>query len=150
MADRSYIPENDAARERLRVLVSRLSDEEMGRPLGDGWTVAAGLCHLAFWDRLWLGKFEEWDRAGAVPMPTPWPAPIDADRINGAMLPWWLTVSFDRVRQEAVAAAEAVDRRVATVSDAVVEQILAARSRTIIRAVHRREHLDQIERALGR
>jgi len=116
----------------------------MARPLTDAWTVAAGLCHLAFWDRLWLGKFDEWNRAGAVALPDR----PDADRINDAMLAWWLAVSHDQARSEVVAAAEAIDSRVETVSDAVVDQILAVRPRTIVRAVHRREHLDQIEHVL--
>ncbi|HEV8633862.1 MAG TPA: DinB family protein [Chloroflexota bacterium] len=148
MADRSYMAKNGAARDRLEAVVSRLTDGEMARPLGNGWTVAAGLCHLAFWDRLWLDKFEEWDRAGAVTMP-----PLDAASVhatNDAMLPWWLSVSFDQVRREVVAAAEAIDRRLETVSDPVVDQILALRPRTIIRAVHRQEHLDEITQAVRR
>jgi hypothetical protein len=146
MAARHFVGENIAERQRLHALVARLTDVDMGRPLGDGWTVAAGLCHLAFWDRLcWLGKFDEWDRAGAVALSR---LP-DADRINDAMLPWWLAVSYDQTRHEVVAADEAIDSRVETVADAVVEQILALRPRTIVRAVHRREHLDQIERLLG-
>jgi hypothetical protein len=91
------------------------------------------------------GKFDEWDRAGAVALS----GLPEADRINDAMLPWWLAVSCDQTRHEAVAAAEAIDSRVETVSDAVVEQILALRPRTIVCAVHRREHLDQIEHVLG-
>jgi hypothetical protein len=39
------------ARQRLQVLVARLDDAELAYPLGDEWTVAAVLAHLAFWDR---------------------------------------------------------------------------------------------------
>jgi hypothetical protein len=81
-------------------------------------------------------------------MPPAQGAPIHA--INDAMLAWWLSISFDQVRRESVAAADAVDRRLETVADPVVDQILALRPRTIIRAVHRQEHLDEIAQALGR
>jgi len=82
-------------------------------------------------------------------MTGPFPPGVDANKINDAMAPWWLGVSYDQVRREVVAAAKAVDARVATVSDAVVEQILAERPRTIQRAVHRNEHLDHIQKSLA-
>jgi len=47
----SYLVENDRERARLKSFVVRLTDEELGRSLGDGWTVAAALMHLVFWDR---------------------------------------------------------------------------------------------------
>lgn len=48
--DRSHIAANDAERERLRSLVSRMSDADLRRPMPDGWTVAAVLAHVGFWD----------------------------------------------------------------------------------------------------
>jgi hypothetical protein len=48
-----------------------------------------------------------------------------------------------------VAAAEAVDRKAETLPAPIVEAILAVRPRTLTRAIHRRQHLDQIERALA-
>jgi len=93
MADRSYVANNDSARTRLAAMVSRLTDEELARPLEHGWTIAAGLCHLAFWDRRWLDKFEEWDRAGVVTMP---PLTLDGvNAVNDALLSWWLSMSMD-------------------------------------------------------
>ncbi len=51
-------------------------------------------------------------------------------------------------RHEVVAAAEAVDRKAETLPAPIIEAIMAARPRSLTRAVHRRQHLDQIERAL--
>ena len=48
--DRSHEAENDAERERLRSLVTRSSDEALSRPMPAGWTVAAVLAHIGFWD----------------------------------------------------------------------------------------------------
>jgi uncharacterized damage-inducible protein DinB len=150
MVDRSFARENQAERERLQSLVENLSDADMARPLGGGWTVSAQLAHLAFWDRLWLEKFEEWERTGIVRIPLegyhrgPGPA-TQVDAVNNAMLPWWLAMEFDEVRHEVVAAAEAIDRRIETLSDPELEQLLTMRPRTATRAVHRREHLSGIE-----
>jgi Mycothiol maleylpyruvate isomerase N-terminal domain len=144
--DQSYIAENNAERARLQALVARLTDADMARPMSEEWTIGVGLLHLAFWDRLSLSKFEEWERTGKVDIP---PMRDMVDRINDAMLPWWRTVAPAQARHEVVAAAEAVDRKAETLPAPIIEAILAARPRSLTRAVHRRQHLDQIERTLG-
>lgn len=146
--NRSYVAENQAGRQRLKALVARLSDADMARRLGQHWTVSVGLVHLAFWDRLWLAKFEEWERTGVVEMP-----PVNTGgnpaAINDAMLSWWRTISPSQVRYEVIAAAEAVDSKAERLPQSIVEAILAVRPRTLIRGIHRREHLDEIERGLA-
>jgi hypothetical protein len=103
--------------------------------------------HLAFWDGLSLSKFEEWERTGVVELPS---VRDMVDGINRAMLPWWRTISPIQVRHAVVEAAEAVDRKAEALPAPIVEAILAARPRSLVRAHHRRQHLDQIERALSR
>jgi uncharacterized damage-inducible protein DinB len=147
MPNRSFLAENRQERERIQSLVERLTDVDMARPLSGGWTVSAALSHLAFTDRLWLEKFGEWERTGTVRLPDidqrRWDAMIDA------LLPWWLARDFVESRREVVAAAEAVDQKIETLSDIVLEQILALRPRTAIRAMHRRAHLAEIESILN-
>jgi Mycothiol maleylpyruvate isomerase N-terminal domain len=144
--DQFYIAEHNAERARLQALVARLTDADMARPMSEEWTVGIGLLHLAFWDRLSLSKFEEWERTGEVQIP---PMREMVDGINNAMLPWWRTVAPAQVRHEVIAAAEAVDRKAETLPAPIIETILAARPRSLTRAVHRRQHLDQIERTLA-
>ena len=71
------------------------------------------------------------------------------DGINQAMVSWWRTIAPAQVRHAVVAAAEAVDRKAETLPAPIIEAILAARPRSLMRAIHRRQHLDQIERALA-
>jgi hypothetical protein len=101
--------------------------------------------HLAFWDRQWLAKLEEWERTGVVVVP---PLRDVINGINDGMLPWWRSIAPAQVRHEVVAAAEAMDAKVASLPQHLLEAILADRPRTLIRATHRREHLGEIERAL--
>jgi hypothetical protein len=82
--DRSYVAENDAERARLKAVVARLTDADMARAMSEQWTVGVGLMHLAFWDRLSLSKFEEWELTGEVQIP---PLRDMVDGINHAMLP---------------------------------------------------------------
>ncbi len=146
--DRSFVAENDAGRQRLKALLTRISDTDMARRVGQHWTVSIALAHLAFWDRLWLAKFEEWARTGVFKMP---PADTEGNpaAMNDAMLAWWRSISPTQARHEVLAAAEAIDSAAARLPEPIVTAILAARPRTLIRGVHRREHLDEIEQALA-
>ena len=145
--DRPWISENEAERLRLKTLVAALSNDEMARSIGQGWTVGVGLAHLAFYDRLTLGKFEEWERTGLVKM-----LPVGSydQGINDGMLPWWRNIAPAQVRHEVVAAAQAADNEAKDLPDTLVEAIFAVRPRTLFRATHRREHLDEIEELLER
>ena len=60
---RAYVAENNVQRERLRGLVTRLSDDDLSRPLDAGWTIAAVLGHLIFWDQRTLVLIDGWKRA---------------------------------------------------------------------------------------
>src|SRR3972149_3651004 len=79
--DTAYVAENTATRERLKALVARLSDDDLRRPLEEGWTVGATLAHIAFWDQRALRLLEKWERQGVSPSPLP----ADVDAINDAM-----------------------------------------------------------------
>ena len=144
--DRSYVAKNDVERVRLKALVAGLSDEEMAHPISPKWTVSVALSHIAFWDRLWVAKFEEWERTGVVQIPQLGDA---VSGMNDGMLPWWRNIVPAQVKFETIAAAEAVDNKAASLPEPVVQAILAVRPRTLIRAIHRREHLDRIEQALA-
>ena len=144
--DRSHLAWNDAARERLAALVARLSDEELGRSLGGGWTVAAVLGHLAFWDRFVLARWEQSLRDETTI------SPVDdglLDPINAAGLEQWLALPGREAARQAIAAAETLDRLIETLSPAAVQAVRdRGLHRLLGRSAHRREHLDDIERAL--
>ena len=144
--DTSYVAENEAELARLKAFVGRLSDADMARPVGAHWTVGVGLAHLAFWDRLWLAKFEEWERTGEVVVPR---VETFVNGINDGMLPWWQAIAPARIKYEVITAAEAADSKAESLPEALVDAILAVRPRTLVRATHRRQHLDEIERALA-
>jgi hypothetical protein len=142
--DGSHVERNDASRARLRQLVARLGEGELSRELGDGWTVAAGLAHLAWWDRYALASLESWQRSGAPPRTG------EAREVNAAALADWLALPPSAAAAAALDAAEALDRRVAALPGELAEEVVAAgRPRLLDRSLHRNEHLDQIERALG-
>src|SRR2546429_8451541 len=147
IVDRSYVAENDGQRERLRALVARLSDGELGRLLGAGWTIASVLGHLAFWDQRILVLLERWQREG----PAAVPPPLDhaaVDWINDAAKPLLLALPARRAADAAVAIAEAVDRKGRTLPDEVVTRKAAgSHPGNLLPAHPPPQHPAQIERA---
>jgi len=148
-ADRSYVTENRAQLDRLRALVDRLSDQELSRPLEAGWTVAGVLAHLAFWDYRIVTLLDEWGPDGRGTAPRVYDEAA-VDWINDAGKPLCLALPPRVAARLAVEAAVAADQRVAGLSEAQLEANRGAGGPiSVLRAEHRREHLDEIDRALG-
>ena len=143
--DRSYVARNTASRSRLSTMASGLRDGDFTRDAGGAWTVAALLAHLAFWDRFVIERLTRWERSGFEA------AVFDADVINDAALAGWRAIPGPAARQEALAAAAQCDERVERVGDELASAIIGAgRQRMLDRALHREEHIAQIERVSGR
>ena len=130
-------------------LVDRLRDGELARPLDAGWTVGAVLAHLAFWDQRTLILIERWEKEGSRAVPRSIDSK-DVDWINDSAKALCLALPPRAAARLAVAVADAVDRRVETLSDELVAANAGAGSPiNLLRAEHRQEHLDEIERAFG-
>jgi hypothetical protein len=138
---------NAAARDRIIALVQGRSDAELATPIGDDWTVAGLLGHLAFWDRVHGGRLR---RAIAAGEPAPPPIPDGlTDLINDAAIPAWTQVPGAEAVRQWEQASEEVNAFVASLTPAQVEAVRAAGwPRLLERYRHRNEHGDMIERAL--
>lgn len=139
----TYTTENAAERKRLFTLTDRLTDQELARPLPNGWTVATKLAHLAFWDLHYVSLVQEWKQNGFAPVPAAVDPINEAVRAVSSRLPPREVVQLVRN------AAETVDREI----DALPAELATAIEqggyrRVLYRAMHRRVHLDQIEDAL--
>jgi hypothetical protein len=143
--DRSYVDENAAELRRLKSLVGRLDDADLARPTPGGWTVAASLAHVAFWDQRvlhWLDRWEQGEAPRALDH-------ADADWINDAGKSLLLALPPRVAARLAVEVAERVDRRLAALSDERVSANQAAgEPLLLVRARHRKTHLDEIEEIL--
>ena len=145
--DRTYVAENDAERERLRSLVTRLSDKELSGPMPAGWTVAAVLAHIGFWDARAIYFLDKWGPSGE---PSTY-EPEDTDAVNNSAKPLCLALPPRDAAQLALRLAEEADRKVKALSDAMLAKIQAKGGPpfNLSRAIHRKEHLDDIDRALS-
>lgn len=137
----SFVQENTASRQRLDALVARLSDADLARVTPFGWTVAALLAHLAFWDQRVFVLLRRWKVHGVDP------SPIDADAVNEALRPLCLVLVPRSTVALCLSSAKAVDAEIETVGADLVEAIhaLAGTQFRLSRAIHRNGHLDDIE-----
>ena len=141
--EKPFVAENARERERLTALVKRLTNKELRLPLEAGWTIAAALAHLAFWDQWSLVRLRRWKQSGVVA------SPVDLDAVNDTFLPFGLALEPKVAARIAVSSAEAVDRELEEISDELIRAIETLGDRfRLYRAIHRRMHLDEIEAAL--
>ncbi|MBX3085768.1 MAG: maleylpyruvate isomerase N-terminal domain-containing protein [Anaerolineae bacterium] len=140
--DQSYVERNRAATQRIRDLVARLSDADMQKPVGEHWTVSVALAHLAFWDGRVLAVLDASEKAGNLAPPT-----IDVV-VNDISLALWRAVPPGEAARIAIETADKLDQRLEALSPAWVEQLAAFNMRFLVRALHRNEHLDEVDAAL--
>jgi hypothetical protein len=141
----AYIEENTRQRERLRALLARLTDQDLTRPLGDGWTVAGFLGHLAFWDYRALLLIKRWKQTGVKP------SPADVDVINDGMKPLLLAIPPRKIAEMVMEAATAVDREIEGLNPDLITRIEAqATDFRLNRGHHRGAHINDIEAGISK
>ena len=148
--DRSHEAENDAERERLRSLVAGLRDEDLARPMPGGWTIASVLAHAAYWDARAIFWLDKWARGGAPSTSEREDAEREnVEAVNDSAKPLCLALPPRAAADLAIRLAEESDRKVKALSDQMLAKIAAIGGPpfNLSRAIHRREHLDDIDLA---
>lgn len=140
--DRSFVERNRASTNRIRELVANLTDEQMKKPVGQHWTVSIALAHLAFWDRRVLTVLDTTERDGKLFIPE------IGVVVNDVSLPLWAAIPGRDAARLAIETAEALDKRLEAYSPTLLEEINTYNVRWVVRALHRNEHLDEVDVAL--
>lgn len=140
--DRSFIELNRAATNRMRGLVAQLTDQELFKPVGADWTVAITLAHIAFWERRALHILDLTEENGKLTSPN-----IDFS-LNDFVTPLLAAIPPREAARLAIEAAQAVDKRLENFPEDLLEKIYKVKQRTVVRALHRNEHLDEIDASL--
>ena len=140
--DRSYVQLNRAATERIRRLVNSLTDEQLLHPVGENWTVAVCLAHLAFWDRKAMHVLEVTRREGK-----PF-SPEVGTVINDLSLPLWAAIPPREAARLAIETADMCDKQLEACPEEILKLIYDHRERDVVRALHRNGHLDEVDQAL--
>jgi DinB family protein len=144
-----YSKENAESYQRLKDLSHKLTDTDLALSTDYGWTVAALLAHLAFWDQRVLVILRRWKEAGLDP------SPIDSAAVNDSLKVICHALEPRTALNLSLISAEAVDSELETLSADFVKQIEehAAATETqfrMNRSLHRTGHLNDIEALLNK
>ena len=140
--DPSFTDQNRASTNRIRALAARLTEAEMQHPVGEHWTVGIALAHLAFWDRRVAYVLDMTEHDGKLFIPE-----IDIF-VNDLSLPLWAAIPPRAAARIAIETAEALDNQLQGFPPALLEELYAYNQRWVVRALHRGEHLDDVDAAL--
>ncbi|TMC32783.1 MAG: DinB family protein [Chloroflexi bacterium] len=146
VVDRSFVAANARELARMRAVVSRLSDRQLGAMVNEYWSVAGVLGHIAFWDgrALYLaGKLERGE-----PFTASDNEPEDVDWINDSSRPLLHAIPPRALAELAVSIAEETDEIVASLPDEMLAGLDETSPLNPVRANHRGEHLNEIEAAI--
>lgn len=142
-----YAEENEASRRRLKNLVSNLSDADLACSTDYGWTVAALLAHLAFWDQRMIMILQRWKEAGFDASPT------DANVVNDSLRIICHALEPRKAIELCLSSAEAADAELAKLTAEEVKRMEEHAAATdtqfrMNRSLHRSGHLNDIEALL--
>jgi hypothetical protein len=141
----SWVRENAAEREHMKKFAASLSDEELSRPMDAGWTAAAILGHLAFWDARAITLIRKWQKEGVGE------SPIDTDVVNEATRALCLAIPPRAAAALALEKATELDRIIEQLSSEWVDRITTIGVTVHLKRFdHRRAHLAEIEKTLGK
>jgi hypothetical protein len=123
--------------------VARLRPEDYGLSTPTGWSVTALLAHLAFWDNRVFVLLRRWKTKGVDE------SPVDSEAMNDALKPLLAAVEPQAAARLCLSSAQAVDAELETITPDLIREIEASSVHfRLNRALHRNDHLDEIEKLL--
>jgi hypothetical protein len=138
---------NADSRRRLESLAGRLTDADLARSTSYGWTIAALLAHMAFWDQRVLVLVQRWKAEG------PDSSPIDARAVNDSLKVICHALQPRAAIELCLSSAAAVDAELETLTPEWLEKIEKQMQAEPFqfrpdRSLHRNDHLKDIETLL--
>ncbi len=143
--DRSFVENNHRQLKRLQAFAAQVTDEELVAPMPAGWNPASVLAHLAFWDHRALLLIERWQKEGFNE------SPLDTDLVNEVTRYFFVNLPPREALRLALESAEAIDQVLAALDQEFIESMRTnGRAVQVDRGRHRGNHLDEIERVIGK
>jgi hypothetical protein len=135
--------ENEKETNRLEQLVNNLTDREVSAPMNAGWTVSSVLAHLAFWDIRAIKLINKWKQSGVEY------SSLDTDIINEVTRELFIGLPPRVAANIAIEKARMLDRMIGDLEPGFIEKIKTiGQNVRLERYIHRRLHIDEIEKAV--
>lgn len=143
----NFNEDNKIQNDRLKSILDKLTPAQWSQDIGGGWNCGTMLCHLAFWDQMTSVRLRLWQEKGklaAIP---------DEDNINAmndSLRFICGAIDYERGKAMVTVSAIEMDSLARTLTPAQLAELESTgRERWFKRSLHRRHHLERIERALS-
>ena len=140
---RQFVLENEKARNILVSLANSVTDADLSKDAGEGWTVGVIFAHIAFWDQRTIILLKRWGKTGVST------SPVDIEVINESLTPFLNAISPRKAVSIALATAETLCREIESLNNDMVNAIEAIGDKMRLhRYIHWQMHIEQIERII--
>ncbi len=142
MEVKPFFHENRKSTDRLKRVVSQLSEKELSQSIGNEWTISITLAHLALWDQRVIFVIESAKKNNKLH------APYYDDQLNDILTPLLAVIPTKEAARIAILTAERLDKELENCPKELIEEMKEVNSRLLERSIHRNLHLDEIENAI--
>ena len=140
---RQFVLENEKAKNILVSLANSVTDADLSKDAGEGWTVGVIFAHIAFWDQRTIILLKRWGKTGVST------SPVDIEVINESLTPFLNAIPLRKAVSIALATAETLCREIESLNNDMVNAIEAIGDKMRLhRYIHWQMHIEQIERII--
>lgn len=141
--ERPFVSENEKARMKLVSLENKVTDVDLGKDAGEGWTVGVVFAHMAFWDQRTIVLLRRWKKSGVAT------SPVDIEVLNESLTPFLKAIPSHIAVSMFLETAETLCREIENLNDELVTAIEALGDKMRLhRYIHYQMHIDQIEKII--
>ena len=139
--------DNKVQNDRLNSILDKLSPAQWSQDIGGGWSIGTMMCHLAFWDQMTSVRLRLWKDKGRLSVI---PDEDNINSINDSMRLICGAIDYERGKMLVKLSADEIDSLARSLTPGQLTELESTgRERWFKRSLHRRHHLERIERALS-
>jgi len=139
--------DNKVQNDRLNSILEKLSPAQWSQDIGGGWNIGTMMCHLAFWDHMTSVRLRLWKDKGRLSVI---PDEDNINSINDSMRFICGAIDYERGKMLVKLSADEIDSLARSLTPGQLAELESTgRERWFKRSLHRRHHLERIERALA-
>ena len=139
--------DNRIQNDRLKSILDKLSPAQWSQDIGGGWSIGTMMCHLAFWDQLTSVRLRLWKEKGRLAVI---PDEDNINSINDSLRFIFGAIDYEHGKTLVKKSADEIDSLTQSLTPGQLAELESTgRDRWFKRSLHRRHHLERIERTIS-
>jgi len=139
--------DNRIQNDRLKSILDTVSPAQWSQDIGGGWSIGTMMCHLAFWDQLTSVRLRLWKEKGRLAVI---PDEDNINSINDSLRFIFRAIDYEHGKTLVKQSADEIDSLTQSLTPGQLAELESTeRDRWFKRSLHRRHHLERIERTIS-